>query len=588
VLGQGDRRGFVRKKVDSRIRGRVSLNGLWDAKPDDSEELIKDWIGSFKIHVPGYWNDIPEFHEYEGPMWYKRRVNVPIGWSQGKIHLYCEGASYESVLWIDGRKILTHNGLGFFSFWTDPLTLDAGEEHKIVFRIDSRGKEGRIGLDFGWQNYSGILGDTFLERTEDVYFDDVSIFTGLNEIGATIKVQYSIANSNRTEREVGVLLQVSDGGNAPVLSKGIPSSLTPGENVFSETFPVENPRLWSCDSPSLYKLDAWVKSRTGEALDHISTKFGIRTVTWTDKDFLLNGKRTVIKGLQVMHTYPEFGISVPTKLLLDDIKLIKGCNANLVRAHYPLSEDFLSLADSFGIMVIESIPFTGYYVEKEYLAMPETIEAGKVQLEQMIRCHENHPSIVAWSVWNEFESGRPEAVPVTKTLVGKAKELDRSRAVVFATLSSLNEGAGQTVRGEACVPFGDIACLNIFCGWYDRRISELGPEVERIHSKFPDKPILITEFAFFTICGFHAVNTERWSEEYQEKSLQEYIRVLQEKEYVIGAVYATFSDWKIYLPARLLANEAIPMQINHAGIVDSYRRPKKAYFTLKEIFARWR
>ena len=60
---------------------------------------------------------------------------------------------------------------------------------------------------------------------------------------------------------------------------------------FSVQTQVENPHLWSPDSPYLYSLRVYVKDKNGHVTDGYSRRIGIRSIEFKGKDgFWLNGK----------------------------------------------------------------------------------------------------------------------------------------------------------------------------------------------------------------------------------------------------------------------------------------------------------
>lgn len=64
-----------------------------------------------------------------------------------------------------------------------------------------------------------------------------------------------------------------------------------------DTICVENPRLWSPDTPECYYMESFVE-KEGKIVDNYTTRFGIRRLEYIpEKGFRLNGIPTKMKGV---------------------------------------------------------------------------------------------------------------------------------------------------------------------------------------------------------------------------------------------------------------------------------------------------
>src|SRR5262249_35722340 len=92
---------------------------------------------------------------------------------------------------------------------------------------------------------------------------------------------------------------------------------------------IENPKLWSLQSPHLYQLRTTIE-HTGQPVDQAATTFGIRTIRFDpNKGFFLNGEHVKICGLACHHDFSAVGIAVPDSLQAWRVQQLKklGCNA---------------------------------------------------------------------------------------------------------------------------------------------------------------------------------------------------------------------------------------------------------------------
>jgi beta-glucuronidase len=130
--------------------------------------------------------------------------------------------------------------------------------------------------------------------------------------------------------------------------------------------------------------------------------------------------------------------------------------------------------------------------------------------------------------------------------------------------------------------FCDIISLNRYYGWYDYPgrieygVEMLEKEMELIYKKY-SKPIMMTEFGADTLPGSHSISDQMFTEEYQEKLLVSYIKLLRSKEYIVGEHVWNFADFKTPQNMRR-------MVLNLKGILNRNRTPKSAAFKLKELW----
>ena len=115
----------------------------------------------------------------------------------------------------------------------------------------------------------------------------------------------------------------------------------------SAVITIENPTLWTPETPRLYDI---VLSANGEK---IMQRVGIRTVTIENGIFKINGKHLKLKGVNKHDTHPKTGATVTFDDMKNDLDLMKWANVNAVRtSHYPALPEFYDLCDSMGMFVM--------------------------------------------------------------------------------------------------------------------------------------------------------------------------------------------------------------------------------------------
>ena len=88
---------------------------------------------------------------------------------------------------------------------------------------------------------------------------------------------------------------------------------------------VENPHLWSAESPYLYRLIL----RTPD--ECILDRVGIREICVKNKIVWLNGKKVKFKGVNRHDSYADTGYVASIEQIRHDMKMMKEHNVNAIR-----------------------------------------------------------------------------------------------------------------------------------------------------------------------------------------------------------------------------------------------------------------
>jgi beta-galactosidase/beta-glucuronidase len=116
----------------------------------------------------------------------------------------------------------------------------------------------------------------------------------------------------------------------------------------------------------------------------------VRTI-WFDKgSFILNGGKTLIKGILLQPNYPVGLIdSVDPQMEVDELNLVKKAGFNLIRLHVrPGSERYLRLCDELGLLVYQESAIAWMAYD------PQSFELYQNEIRDMALHSYNHPSVV--------------------------------------------------------------------------------------------------------------------------------------------------------------------------------------------------
>ncbi len=162
---------------------------------------------------------------------------------------------------------------------------------------------------------------------------------------------------------------------------------------------------WSAEDPRLYTLDVATIGPDGKELECTTMRFGFRSVDVTGESLLVNGRPTLIKGVNRQEIDPVRGRTVPVELMEEDIRLMKLHNINTVRtSHYPNDPRFYALCDHYGIYLIDEADVESHG-NQSLADNPGWREAFVDRAVRMTMRDRNHPSVIIWSLGNESGSG---------------------------------------------------------------------------------------------------------------------------------------------------------------------------------------
>lgn len=523
------------------------------SNPSDLVEY--DFATSPTMHIPGDWNtQDPHLLYYEGSVWFERDF-VYHKKPGDRVFLHFGAANYDAVVGLNGRILGEHEG-GFTPF--DFEVTDALKEgdNFIVVRVNNQRHLDGIPTDnFDWWNYGGITRSVSLLETPPCFVRDYGIrLTDLSRRMVTGWVQLDGALGPRT-----VTLAI------PQLGLRIPVHTGPsGRGAFC--FRAPGMELWSPQHPKRYDL------LLENASDTLRDQVGFRTVAVSGDNILLNGKPIFLRGVSI-HEEAPFGGGRSHNVAQDHILLswAKQLGCNYVRlAHYPHNEAMIREAERMGILVWSEIPV--YWTIQ--WTNPGTLDNAKRQLTEEITRDRNRANIILWSVGNETPRTAPRLL-FMQALVRKARELDSSRLITAALQLSGTRDPHTYLLDDPLGASLDVLGCNIYPGWY-------GPSADpkAVWETPYHKPMIMSEIGAGALQGLHGPDTQRWTEEFQNRVYREDIALLRRIPFLRGMTPWVLKDFRS--PKRLLPD--IQDSWNRKGLISDQGIKKEAFYTLRNFY----
>lgn len=330
---------------------------------------------------------------------------VGIGWYRTTFHstpgkqttLIFDGAMSEARVFVNGKEACFWP-YGYNSFYCDVTSLvnEDGKNNTLAVRLENRPQSSR------WYPGAGLYRNVHVVTTEKIHVPvwGTQITTPyVKDEYASVCLRTTILNAGKTE--LTVVTDIMDADGQVVSTKTNKGVINHGQ-PFTQNFIVERPKLWSPETPVLYK--AVSKIYSGDTLlDTYSTRFGIRTIEYiADKGFYLNGKRRKFQGVCNHHDLGPLGAAINVAALRHQLTLLKemGCDAIRTSHNMPAPE-LVELCDEMGFMMMLE-PFDEWDIAKcdngYHRFFNEWAEKDMVN---MLRQYRNNPCVVMWSIGNE-------------------------------------------------------------------------------------------------------------------------------------------------------------------------------------------
>ena len=519
-------------------------------------DLPHDWASHSPISKDA---NIAQGYRARGFGWYRRHFQVDPAERGKHFELQFDGVSTHCTVWVNGT-VVHRNWCGYTSFSADitPLLQYGDEFNSVAVRVDAEAQEG------WWYEGAGIYRHTWLVKRSPLHIATDGVFA--QPVRApdgkwSIPAEVTIGNSGGKHAKPKVEVTLLDPEGKPVGTVSQSCEVAAlGEATAKLTLAVNNPRLWSVDSPTMYSVKTVLKDGDS-VLDETVTPAGFRTLRFdAATGFYLNDKPLKIQGVCVHQDHAGVGVALPDSMWEFRVRKLKEMGVNAIRcSHHPPAAEFLQVCDRMGMLVMDEA--------RNFNTSPEYIR----QLEWMVRRDRNHPSVFMWSVFNEEPfQGTEVGYEMTRRLVAAVKRLDTTRPVTAA------------MSGGYFTPLNVSHAVDVMGFNYHQK------EYDAFHKLYPNLPILSSEdTSGFITRGEYETSMEKQTADSRDTYAARWgtthrdgWKKIAERPFIAGGFVWTGFDY---------AGEPTPFEWPSAsssfGILDLCGFPKSAFFIHQ---AHWR
>ena len=366
-----------------------------------------------------------EHKDFINALWYQRNITLPESWRGKRIILHFGAVDYACEAFIEGRSVGKHWG-GTSSFDFDITEfIQAGSTHNLVVSAydDVRSRVQPAGKQCPDYNSRGCHYTRTTGIWQTVWLEAVS-FYGLKSchIIPDIDQEKLIFTPLFYKIKEGSMLRITVKQNGKTVkqenfaaSQGTPCCLE-----------IKNHQLWSTENPFLYDIILEVIDQDGTVLDRVKSYAGMRKIHTHGNQIYLNNKPIFLRLVLDQGFYPEGIWTAPSdEALKNDILLSKKAGFNGARLHQKVFEErFHYWADRLGYLTWGESSSWGIDVTSG-----EAARNFLSEWEDIITRDRNHPSIIAWTPFNETWSGGEKLERLLTEAYDLAKNLDPTRPV---------------------------------------------------------------------------------------------------------------------------------------------------------------
>jgi beta-galactosidase len=483
--------------------------------------------------------------------WYRRALDVLPGDRDRRTWLEFDGVFRDCLVFVNGY-VVGRNESGYAPFSVDVsdfLDYDGGP-NQLAVRVDAS-------LGEGWfYEGAGIYRNATQVTTHAVHVPQWGTFVraDVGPDGARVRITTELASdglapANAVLRHAVLAPDGTLAGRPPEWTGALAAE---SRTALDTELPLAAPRLWSVETPQLYRLVTEVLVG-GVVVDRYETPFGIRTIRFdAQRGFFLNDKPVKLLGTCNHQDHAGVGSAVPDRLQAWRVEQLQAMGSNAWRsAHNPPAEALLDACDALGMLMIDEARLNS--------SDPEAMD----QLARILRRDRNHPCIIAWSVGNEEpHQGKERGARISGEMVRAVNALDPTRPTTQAFDNSFTEGATRVV---------DVIGFNY-------RIDKIAA----FHAEVPDQPVIGSETgstvstrgAYFNDADKQVVRAYDTEHPWWASTAESWWTIVDANPYIAGGFIWTGFDYR----GEPTPYARFPSISSYFGVLDTCGFPKDNYW----------
>jgi len=362
--------------------------------------------------------DIPEDYNPVGS--YRKKFTIPENWNGRQVFIHLGAVKSAFFIWVNGKKVGYSEDSKLAAEFDITKYVTSGE-NLVALQVYRWSDASYLECQDMWR-ISGIERDVFVYSTPKLDIRDFKITSTLDASYTTgiLRAEVEVNNYKIDQKaihskpdEFSMQAELIDRNGNNVWKDQTKGTLKVLGNYFAMvSFSTEIPSVatWSAEIPNLYKLYLTLKDKDGAVVEVVPVNVGFRSIEIKDNNFLVNGKRVFLKGVNRHEHNATKGHTLSKEDMRKDMEMMKKLNVNAVRhSHYPPDPYWMDLCDEYGLYVVDEANIEshgrGYDLEFTFANDKQWRNPQMERVQRMYQRDKNHPSVVTWSLGNEAGNG---------------------------------------------------------------------------------------------------------------------------------------------------------------------------------------
>lgn len=351
---------------------------------------------------------------------YRKKIMIPDDWDGRQIFIHLGAVKSAFFIWINGHRVGYSEDSKLAAEFDITKYVKPGE-NLVALQVYRWSDGSYLECQDMWR-ISGIERDVFLYSTPKLDIRDFTITSNLDKTytNGIFKLNLDV-NSYKIDQKrlhsipdtFSVEIELMDPKGVSVYKDETRTTQQVLGNYHTKVFfkkEIPDVQTWSAEVPNLYSLFITLKDVNGKIIEVIPQRVGFRSVEIINRNFLVNGKRVFLKGVNRHEHNPTQGHTLTHDDMRKDMEMMKKLNVNAVRgSHYPPDPYWMQLCDEYGLYVVDeaNIESHGRYYDLEYTFGNDKLWRipHLARIKRMYERDKNHPSVVTWSLGNEAGNG---------------------------------------------------------------------------------------------------------------------------------------------------------------------------------------
>ena len=381
---------------------KILFNDGWEFAKSGLGVSSPEGLEFQPVDLPHDWLIYNTLSLYESSIgWYRKRFVAP---KARQVLLYFDGVYMDSTVYVN-QQLVGEWKYGYSSFEHDLTGALREGENEILVKVVHQSPNSR------WYSGAGIYRNVWLKTRGENYIETHGVYISTRkEQGGENRWVVEIDTDLCLRQEGELVHRLFDGDRVLAASESVVTEKD-GRPNRQQLF-VENPGLWSPETPKLYELitelyivtEDEAGNRKKQKVETLTHRIGFKEAVFDpDQGLILNGKKIKLQGTCEHHDLGALGAAFNKTALRRRFKLLKEMGVNAVRtAHNMPAPEFMDLADEMGLLVVSEafdmweLPKTPYDYARFFK------EWAHKDVQSWITRDRNHPSLLMWSIGNEI------------------------------------------------------------------------------------------------------------------------------------------------------------------------------------------